>query len=90
MPPDRLRGVRVRSLLLQHGLGQHLRQRVQEPVRRVRHGQLRQHGTYYFVNGLLKHFDTEGVISLIAPRERWNGAQGHSDKHRSMVVESKA
>jgi dienelactone hydrolase len=34
----------------------------------LHHGQLRQHGTYYFVNGLLKHFDTEGVISLIVPR----------------------
>ncbi|MDB5306134.1 MAG: hypothetical protein JWO38_336 [Gemmataceae bacterium] len=34
----------------------------------LRHGQLRQHGTYYFVNGLLKHFDTEGVIALVAPR----------------------
>jgi lysophospholipase L1-like esterase/dienelactone hydrolase len=34
----------------------------------LRHGNLRAHGTYYFVNGLLKHFDTEGVIALIAPR----------------------
>jgi lysophospholipase L1-like esterase/dienelactone hydrolase len=34
----------------------------------LKHGQLRQHGTYYFVNGLLKHFDSEGVVSLIAPR----------------------
>ena len=34
----------------------------------IAHGQLRQHGVYYFVNGLLKHFDVEGVISLIAPR----------------------
>lgn len=34
----------------------------------LRHGQLRQHGTYYFVNGLLKHFDSEAVVSLIAPR----------------------
>lgn len=34
----------------------------------LHHGQLRQHGTYYFVNGLLKHFDTEAVISLVAPR----------------------
>jgi dienelactone hydrolase len=34
----------------------------------LRHGQLRQHGTYYFVNGILKHFDTEAVVSLIAPR----------------------
>jgi dienelactone hydrolase len=34
----------------------------------IRHGQLKQHGVYYFVNGLLKHFDTEAVVSLIAPR----------------------
>ncbi len=34
----------------------------------IRHGQLRAHGLYYFTNGLLKHFDTEGVLSLIAPR----------------------
>lgn len=34
----------------------------------IRHGQLRQHGVYYFVNGLLKHFDTEAVVALIAPR----------------------
>jgi dienelactone hydrolase/lysophospholipase L1-like esterase len=34
----------------------------------IAHGDLRQHGVYYFVNGLLKHFDTEGVLALIAPR----------------------
>lgn len=34
----------------------------------IAHGQLRQHGVYYFTNGLLKHFDTEGVLALIAPR----------------------
>ncbi|WP_439621345.1 GDSL-type esterase/lipase family protein [Gemmata sp.] len=34
----------------------------------LHHGQLRQHGTYYFVTGLLKSFDSEGVIALIAPR----------------------
>ena len=34
----------------------------------IRHGQLRAHGNYYFVNGLLKHFNTEAVVSLIAPR----------------------
>lgn len=34
----------------------------------LHHGQLRAHGTYYFVNGILKHFDSEGVIALIAPR----------------------
>lgn len=31
-------------------------------------GELRQHGIYYFVPGVLKHFDTEAVLSLIAPR----------------------
>jgi dienelactone hydrolase len=30
--------------------------------------QLKAHGIYYFVPGLLKHFDTEGVMALIAPR----------------------
>ena len=34
----------------------------------IAHGQLRQHGIYYFVNGLLEHFDAEGVLALIAPR----------------------
>ncbi len=34
----------------------------------IRHGQLRQHGVYYYTYGLLKHFDTEGVLALIAPR----------------------
>lgn len=29
---------------------------------------LRAHGIYYFVPGILKHFDSEGVMSLIAPR----------------------
>jgi dienelactone hydrolase/lysophospholipase L1-like esterase len=34
----------------------------------IKHGQLKAHGVYYFVNGLLKHFDIEGVIALMAPR----------------------
>ncbi len=34
----------------------------------IAHGQLRQHGVYYFVDGLLRHFDSEGVLALIAPR----------------------
>lgn len=34
----------------------------------IAHGELRAHGVYYFVNGLLKHFDTEGVLALVAPR----------------------
>jgi len=34
----------------------------------IAHGQLRQHGVYYFNFGMLKTCDTEGVIALIAPR----------------------
>jgi dienelactone hydrolase len=34
----------------------------------LRAGALREHGIYYFVPGMLKHFDTEAVTSLIAPR----------------------
>lgn len=34
----------------------------------IRHGRLKQHGIYYFVPGLLNHFDTEAVIALAAPR----------------------
>ena len=32
------------------------------------HGELKEHGIYYFVPGMLNHFDTEAVIALIAPR----------------------
>lgn len=31
-------------------------------------GEPRQHGIYYFVPGLLKHFDVEAVVALAAPR----------------------
>lgn len=34
----------------------------------MRAGELRAHGIYYFVPGMLRHFDTEAVASLIAPR----------------------
>ena len=34
----------------------------------IAHGELRQHGVYYFVSGLLRHCDSEGVLALIAPR----------------------
>lgn len=34
----------------------------------IAHGELRAHGVYYFVYGLLKHCDTEGVMAMIAPR----------------------
>jgi hypothetical protein len=32
------------------------------------HQGLKYHGIYYFVPNMLKHFDTEAFISLIAPR----------------------
>lgn len=34
----------------------------------IRHEQLKAHGIYYFVPGLLNHFDTEAIVALIAPR----------------------
>jgi dienelactone hydrolase len=34
----------------------------------IEHGELKAHGIYYFVPGMLNHFDTEAVIALIAPR----------------------
>lgn len=34
----------------------------------IREGMLKAHGIYYFVPGMLKHFDTEAVIALGAPR----------------------
>jgi hypothetical protein len=34
----------------------------------IAHGNLRQHGIYYFVPGVLAHFDTEAIHALIAPR----------------------
>jgi len=34
----------------------------------IEHGYMRHHGIYYFVPGMLKHFDTEAIHALIAPR----------------------
>lgn len=34
----------------------------------LRHGGLKHHGIYYYVPGMLRHFDTEAVIALAAPR----------------------
>jgi dienelactone hydrolase len=34
----------------------------------IEHQMLKAHGIYYFVPGLLNHFDTEAVVALIAPR----------------------
>jgi dienelactone hydrolase len=34
----------------------------------IAHGNLRAHGIYYFVPGVLAHYDTEAIHALIAPR----------------------
>lgn len=34
----------------------------------IAHGNLRSHGIYYFVPGVYRHFDTEAIMALIAPR----------------------
>lgn len=34
----------------------------------VSHGQIQAHGLYYFVPNMLKHFDTEAVFAVVAPR----------------------
>lgn len=34
----------------------------------IKHEGLKNHGIYYFVPGMLNHFDTEAVVALIAPR----------------------
>jgi dienelactone hydrolase len=34
----------------------------------IAHGNMRAHGIYYYVPGLLSHFDTEAIYAIIAPR----------------------
>jgi dienelactone hydrolase len=34
----------------------------------IEHGDLARHGMYYFVPGMLRHFDTEALFALVAPR----------------------
>ena len=34
----------------------------------IQHEELKAHGIYYFVPGILNHFDTEAVVALLAPR----------------------
>jgi len=34
----------------------------------IQHESLKSHGIYYFVPGMLRHFDTEAVVALAAPR----------------------
>ncbi|HEX8039812.1 MAG TPA: alpha/beta hydrolase family protein [Chryseosolibacter sp.] len=45
----------------------------------IAQGELRAHGIYYFVPGMLNHFDTEAVMGLIAPRP-FLALTGDSDK----------
>ena len=37
-------------------------------ILRIAHEGLRYHGIYYFVPGILNHFDTETIVALAAPR----------------------
>jgi hypothetical protein len=34
----------------------------------IRAGRLSRHSFYYYVPGMLRHFDTEAIVSLVAPR----------------------
>ena len=34
----------------------------------IAHGNLRMHGIYYFVPGIMEHFDSEAIYALVAPR----------------------
>ena len=57
----------------------------------IKHEMLKAHGIYYFVPGMLNHFDTEAVVALLAPRPALfqNGgaddglAGGRHPRHRS-------
>jgi dienelactone hydrolase len=43
----------------------------------LRHRALARHGIYYFLPGVLRHFDTEAVLGLIAPRPLLTLTGGH-------------
>jgi dipeptidyl aminopeptidase/acylaminoacyl peptidase len=60
----------------------------------IRAGMLKSHGIYYFVPGMLKHFDTEAVIALAAPRpmlfmtgDQDGGSPVDGVKHLGQIVE---
>lgn len=60
----------------------------------IRAGMLKAHGIYYFVPGMLKHFDTEAVIALAAPRpmlfmtgDQDGGSPIEGVKHLGEIVE---
>jgi dienelactone hydrolase len=46
------------------------------------------HGIYYYVPGLLKHFDTEAILALVAPRPmlQLSGDQDHNAPPDGVVV----
>ena len=57
----------------------------------IQHEMLKAHGIYYFVPGLLNHFDTEAVVALIAPRPALflnGGADGGSPEDGIHAIES--
>jgi len=60
----------------------------------IRAGMLKAHGIYYFVPGMLKHFDTEAVIALAAPRpmllmtgDKDSGSPVDGVRHLGEIVE---
>ncbi len=58
----------------------------------IAHGNLRKHGIYYFVPGVLQHFDTEAIHALIAPRphlELSGDQDGGAPTDGVMVLEKK-
>jgi len=57
----------------------------------IEHEMLKAHGIYYFVPNFLNHFDTEAVISLIAPRPALflnGGADGGSPEDGIHAIEA--
>ena len=57
----------------------------------IAHEMLKAHGIYYFVPGLLNHFDTEAVVALIAPRPAMflnGGADGGSPEDGIHAIEA--
>jgi hypothetical protein len=57
----------------------------------IEHEMLKAHGIYYFVPNFLTHFDTEAVISLIAPRPAMflnGGADGGSPEDGIHTIEA--
>jgi dienelactone hydrolase len=57
----------------------------------IQHEMLKAHGIYYFVPGMLNHFDTEAVVALLAPRPvlfQNGGADGGSPEDGIHAIEA--